>query len=184
MKENQINKINKINKFEMVEFNSKLEIFDNKIVESYIKAFAGKPWYETWGVDDVKNILNQAKEKKGFYGVGVLNSENFEMIGFSFGYEVPQKNTQTVAFSQIYYELEKLNKKNSFYLAEVGVIPKYQGKSIGTSMMSKLKSNVENIILRTKNEHMIKAIENGTNKKLEELFYDPIEKERMWYGVN
>ena len=39
------------------------------------------------------------------------------------------------------------------------------------------------VVLRTTNPNMIKAQEKACRAKAEQLFFDPVGNDRMWYGV-
>ena len=152
-----------------------------KVITAYQNTFEGPPWFENWNIEDVSKLISEAYSQKGFKGL-ILEKEKL-VLGFAFGYSVPNKDTKTVKFSKINRMLLEKGWQNSFYLAECGVIQNYQNKNIGNNLISKLKEKSPELIFRTTNPNMIKVIEKQYSQPVEILFNDPIELERNWYGV-
>ena len=91
---------------------------------------------------------------KDFYGfVATLSGE---VCGGALGYRVSEKDTISVAFSNLDLPNEF---KNSFYLAECFLKPKFQSRGIGNMLMRQLSEEEQNTCFRTTNPNMIKSIE-------------------------
>ena len=68
-------------------------------------------------------------------------------------------------------------------MAECGVKQSYQANNLGKILLESLSEEVDELVFRTTNPSMKKAITKAYGKDLETLFMDPVETEREWYGV-
>lgn len=150
------------------------------IIPAYIDTFAGYPWYESWSYSEVESLVEEAYNKYNFKGRAIYPDS--KPRGFVFGYEVPEQDTDTVAFSQIKEDLAKIGWEDSFYLAECGVEQKFQKQGLGSMLVSSLKDDIDKLVFRTTNSYMIKVIENQFEQSVKSLIRDPV-NEREWYGV-
>jgi len=153
------------------------------MISTYQDTFAGSPWFENWSSVEVKEIIQEALNQDEFVGKVIKQSSLDDILAFVWGYKVPSVNTQTVCFSQIYDKLKELGKEDFFYLAECGVIQESQNKGLGKLILEEFQKEVPNLIFRTKNENMLKVIEDVYGE-IRELFYDPVNSDRMWYEVS
>ncbi|MFH1669440.1 MAG: hypothetical protein ABIA62_05940 [Candidatus Woesearchaeota archaeon] len=155
------------------------------VIDAYIDSFAGPPWFEDWNAEQVEKIVLQARDQRGFLGKVALYGPDQLVIGVSLGYMVPCEDTETVKYSSIYKMLKEIGWQDSFCGAETFIKQAYQQKGAGKLMLSEFAKEpiCERVVFRTKNLNMIKLREKVWQCQVKELFYDPVEKERMWYGV-
>ena len=155
------------------------------MIDTYIDSFAGPPWFENWKSTQVEAIVSEALKNDGFVGKVALRDRDNYIVGASFGYRVPEKDTETVKFSEIYCMLKEIGWEDAFYGAETFIRRAYQKQGVGTQLLREFAEQAlcDKVVFRTKNLNQIKARERAWNCKVKKLFYDPVEKERMWYGV-
>jgi len=161
-----------------------------EIAELYCRVFAGKPWFESWTLEGALEVLDNAHKKESFLGV-IAILEN-KIVGFSFGYRLPEKSTENVAFAKVreLFKSKEIESDNVFYGAETGVDPELQNKGIGTEMfdyrMKLVRSKgYSGVASRTINLAMVRVYEKVFGKKnVQEIFKDPVKSERTWYYVD
>jgi len=156
------------------------EDLENTII-AYKDTFAGPPWFEKWTNEEVRKIISEAYFMDNFKGKVITDSKN--ILGFTLRYQIPNFDTQTVAFSQINNLLLERGWNDCFYLAECGVIQNFQRQGLGKLLISSLKEDISNLVFRTTNPNLIKTIESVYKQEVTTLFKDPIKQEREWCGV-
>jgi hypothetical protein len=132
-------------------------------------------------------LIEEAINMSGFSGYVVLDGSR--IIGFTWGYSIPTKRTESVNFPQVVPALQTLgiDPSQAFYGAESGVIESYQSKGIGKLLVSKrtlaaFESDYKTFVNRTINPRMravLKNIFSGTEPKV--LFKDP-ETGSQWFS--
>jgi ribosomal protein S18 acetylase RimI-like enzyme len=162
-----------------------------QIADLYCRVFAGAPWFEDfWTREKALKVLDSAINNNGFRGViAVLNSK---VMGFSFGYELPDYNTDSVAFSKVknMFKSKNIPSDKLFYGAETGIDPDYQNKGFGTIMFDERMKLVKSegyfgVCSRTINPAMIRVYEKVFGEEnVKAVFKDPVNKERTWYYVH
>lgn len=160
-----------------ITINSELQ---NKIAEAYMNIFNGPPYYESWTKQESLDELLRSSRKEGF--ICVFAEKEEDIIGFSWGYKLPENNLERIAFEKIRNKLEenKINPNKTFYGAESGVRIDLRKKGIGTLMLRKRFAackDFNTVIFRTKNPTMINIYRKVAGKKeklsfLEESSYE------------
>lgn len=159
------------------------------------------PFYtgdDQYGLD----IFKEATSMDDF--IGFIGKKDDELIGFSWGYKVPEVNTESVWFAEIPEEklieegrlpvIELLKKYNinpgsTFYAAETGVAENARTGGVATTLSSTRVCEArdlgyENVVFRTKNAVLIKTFQKIFGKQgLTTLFEDPnpAKEGTMWY---
>ncbi|MBU0957808.1 MAG: GNAT family N-acetyltransferase [Nanoarchaeota archaeon] len=137
-------------------------------------------------VDQTK-LIQEATGLEGF--IGNLAIVGDFPVGFSWGYRMPIDRTQSVNFPLIrsLFVERGINPEKAFYGAETGVVEQYQGRGIGSALVSKRileasKSGLEYFTFRTINPQMRKIISDlfSGNSPIE-LFNDP-ETQSLWFS--
>jgi len=132
------------------------------------------------------SLIDEAVAHKGF--VGYILKNDSDIIGFSWGYDVPHENTKSVKFSLVTPELIKKNvvPEETFYGAEVGIVDKFQNSGHGTitsglRIAAAANEGKKAYVTRTINPYIISMLEkmfSGTPGEF--LFKDP-ERDSSWY---
>lgn len=167
-----------------------------KVARLYVNIFNGPPWYENWNVSTSEKVIRDALQKFSFIGkCCVIKSNNVEdLVAFSWGYMIPDKDSPTVKFSEVSKLLRKLNysPEEIFYGAESGVLPQFQNLGIGTKTMYNRLLRAKElgfryVAFRTINEQVIDIYQTlfGT-ENINTLFNDPEKgkSDRLWYSCN
>jgi len=138
---------------------------------------------------DHKKLIEESTKKPGFFGVMILDGE--KTIGFTWGYQIPEKRTASVNFPAVRpMLLEKgLIPEKTFYGAETGVLDTYQNIGLGNAIVSKRVTAAKEggfsyYVSRTINPYMhliTDALFSGEKGKL--LFKDP-ERGSSWFSWN
>ena len=123
--------------------------------------------------------------------VGYLLRKDKEVIGFTWGYKIPEKRTESVNFPEVRLKLENvsIDPENTFYCAETGIVDSYQNKGLGSIVVAQriygaIKNDFETITNRTINSYMRKIMNKiFSNTPGRELFKDP-EKTTPWFAWN
>lgn len=114
---------------------------------------------EYWPIDKVLSDFYREMSKPDSLCLVALRDE--EIVGFTWGYQVSIDES-----IDDYLEapnLHRLVSGNFFYLDEVAVLPKYQGKGIGRSLINQLFENqpYKKILLRTLKESQMSNLINS-----------------------
>lgn len=162
-----------------------------KNLDHYICTSCNKPLSldDYWRDGSAENVYNTAKNLEGFCGVTTILQGT--IIGGSWGYKLPDKNTETALFLEVRKNFgdKNINPNTVFYAAENFVHPLFQGKGIGQiNSYERLKTakncGYEGVTLRTTNEFSKRVLENlmGTENVIA-IFNDPDPKksDRIWY---
>lgn len=151
--------------YRILKENPELEL---QIAELYKEVYSAPPWNEEWTIESALNELNEVKEKEGF--TGVIYEER-EIIGFSWGYKLPKKNTSRVDFEKINLELKNknINPELCFYGAETGVQESSREKGIGSKLLkerTKFCINFRYFLFRTKNPQMLRLYQKQLGNEI------------------
>lgn len=121
------------------------------LVDAYIKAFAGPPWFEEWEASQVTKDFYLEIAKDGAICLVAISNEG-EVIGFSWGYRIKLNSEHSSKLEAP--NLEKtLGEEEFFYLDEVAVVPSQQFKGIGKKLFNCMQSRAQlTTLLRTKNQ--------------------------------
>mgnify|MGYP002733594359 CR=1 FL=1 len=114
----------------------------NECTKLYVDVFNGEPWNDGWKEADAKERLTELFNHQRFLGIGIYN--NKELIGFSLGY------------------IERWLHSSHFYLNEMCIKATFQGKGIGSILISALeeycmKNNISDIYLLTARDGQAEA---------------------------
>jgi hypothetical protein len=144
-------------------------------------------YYPTY-VDHIDLFL-EAVRMKGF--IGYVGSVGNKLVGFSWGYGIPEIPTKSVRFDLIRPLLEDkgLTPEETFYAADTGVEENYQGGGVGSAISGKRildasEHGFKHLVCRTINPFVHSYFEKffGGNKGIY-LFNDP-ERASKWFRWN
>ncbi len=97
----------------------------------------------------------------------------YNPISFAWGYDLPAEDADRVRYSAICEMLssEALDPTDAFYLSEVGVAPKLQGRGFGTRLIERLDDRLvaPTVVMRTKNPAMLRVAEKAWGGPLMEF---------------
>ena len=146
------------------------------IADIYKTVFEYKPWNEKWTLDEVEQIIREAKGFETFNGKGILIND--KLVGFAYGFHLLEKEK----FERILEFLPNINHNDLFYLSEFGIHPFYQNQRLGKKLMESISKELPLLVVRTKNKHMVSVLESFYSKVVE-LTHDFIEpcEGRSWY---
>ncbi|RJQ15513.1 GNAT family N-acetyltransferase [Candidatus Woesearchaeota archaeon] len=102
--------------------------------------------------------LIEVMQKEGFAGSMAIDEE---VIGFSWGYKVPEENTTRVDFVAIRKQLElaKFDPEKAFYGADLGVKLLYRQQGLGTMLLANIGMHGYDAgVFRTKNPAMLRLM--------------------------
>lgn len=119
-------------------------IHEESLIEAYIETFSGEPWNEVWEPDWVLNRVRWVSNVPNFTGLVAIQDD--EVVGALLGYAKPFKD------------------KLDFEILELFVLPSFQGKGIGKSLIKELESRLSNS--EFSHIHLLTAIDSES-----ELFY-------------
>lgn len=132
-----------------------------------------------------RKLITEAININGFIGYLAINNN---LIGFSFGYRIPDKRTLSVNFPEINELLIKdnIDPLKSFYGSETGIVEEYQGKGFGNKLIQlrntlAFRQGYKTFLNRTINPK-IKSIliKLFSGKEPKQLFNDP-ETKSPWF---
>jgi hypothetical protein len=137
-----------------------------------------------------EKIYLDAINKKGF--VGVAGLKNDELIGFSWGYAMQEKDTPSVMFTKInpLFEEQGYDRTKVFYAAETGIVENFRQNGFGTSLIKgrllrAKECGFESVSFRTKNAKLVSIFENMFGRiNLVGYDKDPAKQNVMWYAGN
>lgn len=142
------------------------------------------PYYPN--IIDNRRLIKEALCMESFIGYIALINDN--VVGFSWGYKIPNKRTTSVNFPEVTLALRALgiSKEQAFYGAETGVVEKYQGQGLGRKLVSlRTRNSFEQgfkiFLNRTINPRMRKILQSlfsGIEPRT--LFKDP-ETGSQWF---
>lgn len=136
---------------------------------------------------DHQELIAEAIREQGFVGY-MINSDG-KLVGFGWGYGIPQKRTVSVNFPAVTPMLEEaqIRPEEAFYFAEAGVAEEYQHHHLGSMVIAKmLKAALD----RGHSTHVTRTINPFVHIILErlfsgmegrELFKDP-ERGSTWFS--
>jgi hypothetical protein len=157
------------------------------LFQLYKEIFEGPPWFEKWDVKNVEELFWNECEYKGFQGVCL--EKDGKICGFSWGFLLPNVNTEGIYFSDIkkMFENKGLDAEKIFYGAETGIVPILQGEGLGKIIVQERfklikRSNVNWVCFRTINPAMIKINQELFQEVIKD-FCDPKYPERIWWRV-
>lgn len=135
---------------------------------------------------DNVELLREALEENGF--IGFAGADGRKVVGFSWGYKVPQKPTKAVRFDLVNPMLEEkdVDLEKAFYASETGVLDIYQSGGIGTALSGKRLSTAkeegyDSAVTRTISPFVISYFRKTFGgKEGEALFKDP-ERSSSWF---
>lgn len=138
---------------------------------------------------DHVELFREAIEEDGF--IGFAGADGRKIVGFSWGYPVPQKPTKAVRFDLINPMLEEKNidLEKTFYASETGVLDTYQSGGIGTALSGKRLSvakeqGYDSVVTRTISSIVVAYFRKTFGgKEGETLFKDP-ERASSWFKWN
>lgn len=125
--------------------------FEDSLIKAYIETFAGEPWNEVWEYEWVLNRVRWLESVPNFNGKIVLDGNR--VVGALLGYAKPFRD------------------RLDFEILELFVLPSYQGKGIGRSLVTELEAS-----LSTKSYGVIHLL-TGSNTSSEQ-FYKKLGYER------
>jgi len=132
-------------------------------------------------------IIEEAVQEPGF--IGYLAQVEDRLVGFTWGYRVPEKRTQSVAFPTIRELLvqAEVDPERTFYAAETGIIDDFQGKGVlwplvGQRLLDANSSGNTFLITRTINPSVHGYLTVAfSGKEGKALFKDP-ERSSSWFA--
>ncbi len=131
------------------------------------------------------NLFDEAIHKEGF--IGKLALADQKIVGFSWGYSLPDAATTTVRFDLLREKFSEkgLHPENTFYAAETGVAEEYRGIGISTLLSAARltearQKDYKYLLTRTINPYVLRYMNKNVAKRGIELFKDP-EHSSKWY---
>ena len=134
-------------------------------------------------------LIAEAMQEEGFSGL--LARCNEELVGFGWGYAMPQTPTPSVDFPRVIPTLRALGveREKAFYWSEVGVVEAYQRRGIGRKITQSLLQERDQrtydwLTLRTKNEAVTKILKDlFPGQEIKPRFNDPV-RGTPWYVLS
>lgn len=127
------------------------------VAELYAQVYSAWPWNERWTLDSALAEFDEVSVKKGF--VAVCARLDDVLVGFSWSYSIPGRNTSRVDFIKIRGELanQGISPETCCYGADTGVKEAFRGLGIGERLLgSRLcLDGSEYVCFRTKNLSMV-----------------------------
>lgn len=135
-----------------------------------------------------RELITEAVQEPGFIGY-ILKQD--DPIGFTWGYQLPEKRTISVNFPKIIPLLKDrgIKPEKTFYFAESGIIDSFQGQGLGSASIALMLRGASDKgyrthITRTINPFIHAILEHiFSEQEGQELFEDP-ERESMWFRWN
>ncbi|MFH1823349.1 MAG: hypothetical protein ABH817_01370 [archaeon] len=138
---------------------------------------------------DHRVIVGEAISKGGFVGYLAMTADEKELIGFSWGYTIPEEDTKSVVFSQVGPLLveEGIDPKKAFYAAESGIVDRFQGQGLvwpisGRRLVEARNQGCRTLVTRTINPSVhgyLRASFSGQEGNF--LFKDPVRGSK-WFS--
>jgi len=134
-------------------------------------------------------IIDESLKKSGFVGV-LAKDEKENLIGFSWGYLVPEQRTISVNFPKLkpLFEQKGVDPKECFYASEIGIIGPNQKQGVGgllaraRLLRSHVQDNPKFLVTRTINPMVHGYLKNiFSGNKGVEFFKDP-ETVATWFA--
>jgi len=85
-----------------------------------VQVYAEAPWNEDWSIENAARRLNELATTPGCFAIGAFRAEEF--IGFAIA--IPHTSVAG----------------RGLYIAEIAILPQYQRKGIGTSLLECLEA--------------------------------------------
>jgi len=144
-----------------------------------------------WRGGPALEVYEDALAHPGFIGMGARDGEG-RLVGITWGYPVPETDTPSVHFGAVAQLLRerRLDPAQTFYAAETGVDPDYQGLGVGSRIMrarllEARDAGLVNVCFRTINPKLVGRYEQLFGEDyVRPLFNDPdpVKSDRTWYA--
>lgn len=138
-----------------------------------------------------QRILEAAIATPGFIGQVAVEMSG-ELVGFSWGYAIPELDTPSVRFTQVRDLLTQagVDPDTCFYAAETGVIPTHQRAGVGRALVEgrlreARQAGHRRAVFRTIDRERLVGLYESLFDSVVELFPDPDPaKSQIWYAVD
>lgn len=150
-------------------FDGEEEIIDkDDLARLYCQIYNGEPWNESWTQESAIEEFDEVSYKDNFRGVVARDADR--LVGFSWGYGVPEVNSSRVDFEKIRKELlnEGIDSSQVFYGADTGVREDYRMQGLASKLLFERTkaSNFDYVAFRTKNLGMLRIYQRALGQEL------------------
>jgi ribosomal protein S18 acetylase RimI-like enzyme len=144
-----------------------------------------------WTPEGVREDYLKASKEKGFIGIG--GELDGELVGFFWGYAIPEEDTHSVKYSKARKLLtdKGINPDKAFYHSEAGTHSKIRNQGFGTKVatatFAEAAKKYDNVVYRTTQPEMIRVYEKlfGVPEEKQFIFKDPDPvKDQLWYACS
>lgn len=147
------------------------------LIYVYQQAFLNSVYEEEFRRTEVNEIIEMYRD---LFSLGRVALDDDEIVGFCFGYrlepDMEEKWRDGKGFDGV---PEEFFDGNTFYLAELGVLPEYRGEGLGEQLFNQTvrqirsSDGVEDVVIRTNRGNPIKSLYNRTGfDRLEDVTTD------------